>query len=91
MTGLVVNVAVLQNNRILLTQREDPETWILSSGGVEDGESIAQAALRETREDTEDTGLEVDLDRPDRHLFTPGQSFQQPYRVIHRQTYWRRN
>ena len=58
MTGLVVNVAVIQNNRLLLTQREDLETWILPSGGVEEGESIAQAALRETREET---GLEVEL------------------------------
>jgi ADP-ribose pyrophosphatase YjhB (NUDIX family) len=58
MTCLVVNVAVIQNDRILLTQREDLETWILPSGGVEDGESIAQAALRETREET---GLEVEL------------------------------
>ena len=33
--GLAVNVAVLHENKILLTQREDFETWILPSGGVE--------------------------------------------------------
>jgi len=58
MPGLVVNVAVIHENKILLTRREDFETWILPSGGVEDGESVAQAALRETKEET---GLDVQL------------------------------
>jgi ADP-ribose pyrophosphatase YjhB (NUDIX family) len=60
MAGLAVNVAVIQDGKILLTQREDFETWILPSGGVEEGESIAQAALRETKEET---GLDVELTR----------------------------
>ncbi len=60
MAGLAVNVAVLHEDKILLTQREDFETWILPSGGVEDGESIAQAAIRETKEET---GLDVELTR----------------------------
>ena len=58
MPGLAVNVAVIHNNKILLTQREDFETWILPSGGVEEGESIAQAAIRETKEET---GLDIEL------------------------------
>ena len=58
MSALAANVAVIDGDRILLTQREDFETWILPSGGVEDGESIAQAAIRETKEET---GLDVEL------------------------------
>lgn len=60
MPGLAVNVAVIHENKILLTKREDFETWILPSGGVEEDESIAQAAIRETKEET---GLDVELTR----------------------------
>lgn len=60
MSSLAVNVAVIQDGKILLTKREDFETWILPSGGVEDGESLAQAAIRETKEET---GLDVELTR----------------------------
>ena len=58
MPAITVNVAVIHENKILLTQRNDFEVWCLPSGGVEDGESIAQAAIRETKEET---GLDVDL------------------------------
>ena len=60
MADLVVNVAVIQDGKILLTKRDDFETWILPSGGVQDGESLAQAAIRETKEET---GLDVELTR----------------------------
>jgi ADP-ribose pyrophosphatase YjhB (NUDIX family) len=60
MAAIAVNVAVIQDGKILLTQREDFETWILPSGGVEEGESLAQAAIRETKEET---GLDVQLTR----------------------------
>lgn len=60
MTNLAVNIAVIHEGKILLTQREDFETWILPSGGVENGESLAQAAIRETKEET---GLDVELTR----------------------------
>jgi ADP-ribose pyrophosphatase YjhB (NUDIX family) len=60
MPNLAVNVAVLHEGKILLTKREDFETWVLPSGGVEAGESFAQAAIRETKEET---GLDVELTR----------------------------
>ena len=60
MSGVAVNVAIIHDGKILLTKREDFEIWILPSGGVEDGESIAQAAIRETKEET---GLDVELTR----------------------------
>jgi len=60
MPGIAVNVAVIQEGKILLTKRDDFETWILPSGSVEEGESVAQAAIRETKEET---GLEVELTR----------------------------
>ena len=50
MSSFAVNVAVMQYGKILLTQREDFETWVLPSGRVEEGESLAQAAIRETKE-----------------------------------------
>lgn len=60
MSGVAANVAIIHEGKILLTKREDFETWVLPSGGVEDGESIAQAAIRETKEET---GLDVELTR----------------------------
>ena len=41
---------------LLLTQRQDNGQWCLPSGGMEPGESAAEAAERETRKET---GLEV--------------------------------
>jgi len=55
---LGANVAIFQSSEILLTKREDFEVWCLPGGIVEVGESMAQAAVREAREET---GLEVEL------------------------------
>lgn len=60
MPGIAVNVAVIQQGKVLLTKREDFEVWCLPSGGVEDGESLAEAAIRETKEET---GVDVKLTR----------------------------
>ena len=60
MPGIAVNVAVLQEGKILLTKRDDFQVWCLPSGGVEDGESLAEAAIRETKEET---GIDVKLTR----------------------------
>ena len=55
---LAVNVAVVDGGRVLLMQREDFEVWCLPGGQVDDGESLAEAAVREAREET---GLDVAL------------------------------
>lgn len=58
MSGLAVIVAVIDNGKILLTKREDFEVWCLPGGGVEEGESLAVAGIREAKEET---GLDVKL------------------------------
>jgi ADP-ribose pyrophosphatase YjhB (NUDIX family) len=56
---LAVNVAVIDSDqRVLLTRREDFEVWCLPGGAVDEGESLAEAAVREVHEET---GLEVRL------------------------------
>lgn len=57
---LGTSVAIFKSGRILLTQREDFEVWCLPGGQVENGESLAQAAIREVREET---GLDIRLTR----------------------------
>jgi ADP-ribose pyrophosphatase YjhB (NUDIX family) len=54
------SVAIIEDNRILLIQREDFRVWGLPGGDVDPGESLARAAVREAREET---GLTVELTR----------------------------
>jgi ADP-ribose pyrophosphatase YjhB (NUDIX family) len=56
----VVSVAIIDDNHILLIQREDFRVWGLPGGDIDPGESLAQAAVREVREET---GLTVILTR----------------------------
>lgn len=58
MTVLGATVAMFDGERVLLTKREDFAVWCLPGGGVDAGESIAAAAVREAREET---GLVVEL------------------------------
>ena len=58
--SLSAHVVVIKSGKILLIQREDFKVWVLPGGQVEEGESVAQAAVREVREET---GIEVVLTR----------------------------
>jgi ADP-ribose pyrophosphatase YjhB (NUDIX family) len=60
MSSVAAIVAIIHDGKILLTRREDFEVWCLPGGGVEDGESLAEAAIREAKEET---GLDVELTR----------------------------
>ena len=53
-------VAIIQDGKILLTKRQDFEVWCLPGGHVDPWESVADAAKRES---VEETGLEVELTR----------------------------
>ncbi len=55
-----VNVAIFRDREILLTKRQDFGVWCLPGGGVDEGEAIADAAVREA---VEETGIEVRLTR----------------------------
>ncbi|WUH96834.1 NUDIX domain-containing protein [Spirillospora sp. NBC_00431] len=48
-----VNVVVANdNNEILLIRRTDNDNWAVPGGAIDLGESVAQAAIRETNEET---------------------------------------
>jgi 8-oxo-dGTP diphosphatase len=60
MPHLGVVSVVLKRDCVLLTFRTDVPVWILPGGGIEPRESVEQAAVRETREET---GLCVEVIR----------------------------
>lgn len=60
MPSVAAIIAIIDDGKVLLTKREDFEVWCLPGGGVEDGESLAEAAIREAKEET---GLDVELTR----------------------------
>jgi len=57
---LGVNIAIIQDGKVLLTKRRDFEVWCLPGGEVDNGETLVEAAKREVREEV---GLDVQLER----------------------------
>lgn len=58
MPQLGVVVAVLHDDRVLLTKREDFEVWCLPGGAVDPHEAVDKAAIREV---FEETGVRIQL------------------------------
>lgn len=55
---VAVVVVVLDGDRVLMIQRTDNGRWALPGGGQELGESVRDAAVRETREES---GLDIEV------------------------------
>lgn len=54
-----VNVVVTDDqDRILLIRRSDNDNWAIPGGAIDLGESLTQAAIRETKEET---GIDCDI------------------------------
>lgn len=61
-------------HKVLICQRADIKSaWQFPQGGIEKGESVKEAALRELREETSLTNVEhiVSLETPARYTFPP--------------------
>jgi 8-oxo-dGTP diphosphatase len=78
---VVAGVVIFQHGKVLLVQEKQPKVygkWNFPAGHVDEGETIEEAAIRETKEevgyDVElDTALPVlheSIDRPVLHAFT---------------------
>ena len=59
MISLGAGVIIVESGKVLLTKRKDLEVWYLPGGRVDEGESLAETAVREAHEET---GLEVVID-----------------------------
>ena len=55
-----VNALIFDDGRVLLAHRRDIDWWNLPGGGMEIGETLAEAVRREVMEET---GLEVQVER----------------------------
>lgn len=89
-TSIVPSVNVVVTNdaeELLLIRRSDNDNWAVPGGAVDLGESLAQAAMRETREESgiecEITGL-VGIYTDPRHviLYTSNGEVRQEFSVL---------
>jgi 8-oxo-dGTP pyrophosphatase MutT (NUDIX family) len=83
-----VNVlTVNEGGEILLIRRTDNDKWALPGGAIDLGESVAQAAIRETREETgidcEITGI-VGIYTDPRHVihYTSNDEVRQEFSIV---------
>ena len=63
--GGVVHRSINGRIHVVLVHRRAPRLWALPKGTPDSGETIEETALRETREET---GLEVEIERPLRSI-----------------------
>ena len=63
--GGLVHRSVDGRIQVVLVHRRAPLLWALPKGTPDSGETIEETALRETREET---GLEVEIERPLRYI-----------------------
>lgn len=83
-----VNVVVVdEHERMLLIQRTDNENWALPGGAIDLGESLRQAAVRETLEETgircEVTGLVGIYTNPEHRIhYTSDDEVRQEFSVV---------
>jgi ADP-ribose pyrophosphatase YjhB (NUDIX family) len=83
-----VNVVVTNDNgEILLIKRSDNDNWALPGGAIDIGESMTQAAVRETKEETgidcEITGL-VGIYTDPKHVihYTSNDEVRQEFSIV---------
>jgi ADP-ribose pyrophosphatase YjhB (NUDIX family) len=60
MSTFGVNIIIRDNDKVLLIHRSDFDIWALPGGGIDDGESVEESAIRET---LEETGLTVKVEK----------------------------
>jgi ADP-ribose pyrophosphatase YjhB (NUDIX family) len=89
-TSIVPSVNIVVTNdadELLLIRRSDNDNWAVPGGGVDLGESLSQAAVRETREESgiecEVTGL-VGIYTDPRHviLYTSNGEVRQEFSIL---------